>query len=235
MEVSNLPGDGQVFLDHVGHFVPDAGVIELFGMMVERGVEIRLMVPGMHTDSPFVRRAGCHLYERVLRAGVRVFEFEPTLLGLIVLLPLIVFSSWWCIFWFGTTLNVLAVPLVYRLLRDLGDEPAAGPLPGEGETGDFPLSPGQRALWFLHRLAPESPAYHLAGAVRVAGDVDEESLAELTPAAVTGKLAVPVGRLRKMPMGEDYLAAFTVGDQLLWGAVEPLRRMVRILIDAGVK
>jgi aspartate-semialdehyde dehydrogenase len=63
----------------------------------------------------------------------------------------------------------------------------------------------------------------------------EESLAELTPAAVTGKLTVPVGRLRKLPMGEEYLAAFSVGDQLLWGAAEPLRRMVRILLDAGVK
>jgi aspartate-semialdehyde dehydrogenase len=63
----------------------------------------------------------------------------------------------------------------------------------------------------------------------------EESLAELTPAAVTGKLSVAVGRLRKLPMGADYLAAFTVGDQLLWGAAEPLRRMLRILLDAGVK
>ena len=71
--------------------------------------------------------------------------------------------------------------------------------------------------------------------VKVVPNRREESLAELTPAAVTGKLAVPVGRLRKMPMGDDYLAAFTVGDQLLWGAAEPLRRMVRILLDAGVK
>ena len=63
----------------------------------------------------------------------------------------------------------------------------------------------------------------------------EASLAELTPAAVSGKLSVPVGRLRKLPMGGDYLAAFTVGDQLLWGAAEPLRRMLRILLDAGVK
>src|SRR5216683_543387 len=63
----------------------------------------------------------------------------------------------------------------------------------------------------------------------------EESLAELTPAAVTGKLSVPVGRLRKLPMGEEYLAAFTVGDQLLWGAAEPLRRMLRILLEAGLK
>jgi aspartate-semialdehyde dehydrogenase len=71
--------------------------------------------------------------------------------------------------------------------------------------------------------------------VKVVPNRREESLAELTPAAVTGKLTVPVGRLRKLPMGEDYLAAFSVGDQLLWGAAEPLRRMVRILLDAGVK
>jgi aspartate-semialdehyde dehydrogenase len=71
--------------------------------------------------------------------------------------------------------------------------------------------------------------------VRVVPNRKEETLAELTPAAVTGKLAVPVGRLRKLPMGGDYLAAFTVGDQLLWGAAEPLRRMLRILLDAGVQ
>ncbi len=71
--------------------------------------------------------------------------------------------------------------------------------------------------------------------VRVVPNRREESLAELTPAAVTGKLAVPVGRLRKLPMGNDYLTAFTVGDQLLWGAAEPLRRMLRILLDAGLK
>jgi aspartate-semialdehyde dehydrogenase len=71
--------------------------------------------------------------------------------------------------------------------------------------------------------------------VKVVPNRRAESLAELTPAAVTGKLSVPVGRLRKLPMGDDYLAAFTVGDQLLWGAAEPLRRMLRILLDAGVK
>jgi aspartate-semialdehyde dehydrogenase len=71
--------------------------------------------------------------------------------------------------------------------------------------------------------------------VKVVPNRRAESLAELTPAAVTGKLSVPVGRLRKLPMGEDYLAAFTVGDPLLWGAAEPLRRMLRILLDAGVK
>jgi aspartate-semialdehyde dehydrogenase len=70
--------------------------------------------------------------------------------------------------------------------------------------------------------------------VKVVPNRREESLAELTPAAVSGKLSVPVGRLRKMPMGGEYLAAFTVGDQLLWGAAEPLRRMLRILLDSGV-
>lgn len=59
----------------------------------------------------------------------------------------------------------------------------------------------------------------------------EISERELTPAAVTGTLTVPVGRLHKMAMGPDYLGAFTVGDQLLWGAAEPLRRMLRILIE----
>lgn len=59
----------------------------------------------------------------------------------------------------------------------------------------------------------------------------EISERELTPAAVTGTLAVPVGRLHKLAMGPEYLGAFTVGDQLLWGAAEPLRRMLRILLD----
>ena len=59
----------------------------------------------------------------------------------------------------------------------------------------------------------------------------EASERELTPAAVSGKLTVPVGRLHKMAMGPEYLAAFTVGDQLLWGAAEPLRRMLRLLLE----
>ena len=75
----------------------------------------------------------------------------------------------------------------------------------------------------------------LAGAndwVEVVPNEREASLARLTPAAVTGTLAVPVGRLRKLAMGGEYLSAFTVGDQLLWGAAEPLRRMLRILLEA---
>jgi len=67
--------------------------------------------------------------------------------------------------------------------------------------------------------------------VKVVPNQREASIRELTPAAVTGTLTVPIGRLRKLPMGGDYLAAFTVGDQLLWGAAEPLRRMLRIVLE----
>jgi aspartate-semialdehyde dehydrogenase len=56
-------------------------------------------------------------------------------------------------------------------------------------------------------------------------------MAGLTPVAVTGTLDIPVGRLRKMSMGGEYLSAFTVGDQLMWGAAEPLRRMLRIALS----
>jgi aspartate-semialdehyde dehydrogenase len=68
--------------------------------------------------------------------------------------------------------------------------------------------------------------------VKVVPNEREVSMRELTPAAVTGTLTVPVGRLRKMSMGNEYLSAFTVGDQLLWGAAEPLRRMLRILVES---
>jgi len=67
--------------------------------------------------------------------------------------------------------------------------------------------------------------------VKVVPNNRESSMKDLTPAAVTGSLTIPVGRLRKMQMGGDYLSAFTVGDQLLWGAAEPLRRMLRIVLD----
>jgi cardiolipin synthase A/B len=62
------------------YFAPDDGVCELFAKMVERGVAVHLMVPGKKTDSPFVRVAGSHLYQSLLEAGVRVYEFQPTLL-----------------------------------------------------------------------------------------------------------------------------------------------------------
>jgi aspartate-semialdehyde dehydrogenase len=68
--------------------------------------------------------------------------------------------------------------------------------------------------------------------VKVVPNDRQVTMDELTPAAVTGTLTVPVGRMRKLTMGNDYLSAFTVGDQLLWGAAEPLRRMLRILLEA---
>ena len=67
--------------------------------------------------------------------------------------------------------------------------------------------------------------------VKVIPNEREASLRELSPATVTGTLSVPIGRLRKLPMGGEYLTAFTVGDQLLWGAAEPLRRMLRIIVS----
>jgi aspartate-semialdehyde dehydrogenase len=67
--------------------------------------------------------------------------------------------------------------------------------------------------------------------VKVVPNTREASIRELTPVAVTGTMDIPVGRIRKLAMGEDYLGAFTVGDQLLWGAAEPLRRMLRILLN----
>lgn len=69
--------------------------------------------------------------------------------------------------------------------------------------------------------------------VRVVPNERQMTLQALTPTTVTGELTVPVGRLRKMNMGPEYLTAFTVGDQLLWGAAEPLRRMLRILIESN--
>jgi aspartate-semialdehyde dehydrogenase len=68
--------------------------------------------------------------------------------------------------------------------------------------------------------------------VKVIPNTREATLAGLTPVAVTGTMTIPVGRIRKMAMGPEYLGAFTIGDQLLWGAAEPLRRMLRILLEA---
>ena len=68
--------------------------------------------------------------------------------------------------------------------------------------------------------------------VKVVPNTREATLKDLTPVAVTGTMTIPVGRLRKLAMGPEYLGAFTIGDQLLWGAAEPLRRMLRILLQA---
>jgi len=68
--------------------------------------------------------------------------------------------------------------------------------------------------------------------VRVVPNTREATVRDLTPVSVTGTMEIPVGRLRKLAMGPEYVGAFTVGDQLLWGAAEPLRRMLRILLEA---
>jgi aspartate-semialdehyde dehydrogenase len=68
--------------------------------------------------------------------------------------------------------------------------------------------------------------------VRVVPNTREATLKDLTPVAVTGTLGIPVGRIRKLAMGPEYVGAFTIGDQLLWGAAEPLRRMLRVLLAA---
>jgi aspartate-semialdehyde dehydrogenase len=78
----------------------------------------------------------------------------------------------------------------------------------------------------IRQMLAESNAW-----VKVLANDKEISMQQLSPAAVTGSLDIPVGRLRKMNMGSEYLAAFTVGDQLLWGAAEPLRRMLNILLE----
>ena len=68
--------------------------------------------------------------------------------------------------------------------------------------------------------------------VKVVPNTKEATIKDLTPVAVTGTMTIPVGRIRKLAMGPDYVGAFTIGDQLLWGAAEPLRRMFRILLSA---
>lgn len=86
----------------------------------------------------------------------------------------------------------------------------------------------------LRRDVPLAEIEHIiAGAndwVRVVPNEREASIRELSPAAVSGRMSIPVGRLRKLAMGGEYLSAFTVGDQLLWGAAEPLRRTMRFLL-----
>ena len=67
--------------------------------------------------------------------------------------------------------------------------------------------------------------------VKVIPNDRDISATDLTPVKVTGTLSIPVGRIRKLAMGPEYISAFTVGDQLLWGAAEPLRRMLRIIVD----
>lgn len=88
------------------------------------------------------------------------------------------------------------------------------------------------------KLARDAPLDEIEGMLadanpwaRVVPNSRDASIRDLSPATVTGTMLTPVGRLRKLAMGPQYLSAFTVGDQLLWGAAEPLRRMLRILVD----
>jgi aspartate-semialdehyde dehydrogenase len=90
-------------------------------------------------------------------------------------------------------------------------------------TRDVPLGEIESLLAGAHEWAAVIP------------NEKEASLRELTPTAITGTLKTPIGRLRKMSIGPEYLSAFTVGDQLLWGAAEPLRRMLRILLAAPAR
>ena len=87
-------------------------------------------------------------------------------------------------------------------------------------TKDLPVAEIERVLAGAHEW------------VSVVPNTREASLAQLTPAAVTGTLKTPIGRIRKLHFGPEYISAFTVGDQLLWGAAEPLRRTLRILLGA---
>lgn len=91
----------------------------------------------------------------------------------------------------------------------------------------------------LRRDVPLAEIEHLLARahdwVTVVPNEKEASLRDLTPTAVSGTLTVPIGRLKKLAMGPEYLQAFTCGDQLLWGAAEPLRRMLRILLEGNAK
>ena len=119
--------------------------------------------------------------------------------------------------------------------RILGLEPGAVPVDGICVRVGAMRCHSQALTIKLTRDVPLDEVEHLLASahewVRVVPNEKDATLASLTPAAVTGTLAVPVGRLRKLHMGPEYLGAFTVGDQLLWGAAEPLRRMLRILVE----
>ena len=86
---------------------------------------------------------------------------------------------------------------------------------------DLPLAEIERAARGRQRLGALVP------------NTREASIAGLSPAKVSGTLEMPIGRVRKLAMGGEYISAFTVGDQLLWGAAEPIRRMLRILVEGS--
>ena len=94
----------------------------------------------------------------------------------------------------------------------------------------------QALMFKLKKDVPLADIEHLIATdnpwARLVPNTREATVAQLTPVAVTGTMTIPVGRVRKLAMGPQYLGAFTIGDQLLWGAAEPLRRMLRIVLDA---
>lgn len=123
-------------------------------------------------------------------------------------------------------------------IMGLGEEFGSAPIPVDG----FCVRVGamrchSQALTFkLKKDVPVADIEAMIAAdnvwVKVVPNTREATIRDLTPVAVTGTMAIPVGRIRKLAMGPQYLGAFTIGDQLLWGAAEPLRRMLRILLDA---
>lgn len=123
-------------------------------------------------------------------------------------------------------------------IMGLGEEFGSAPIPVDG----FCVRVGamrchSQALTFkLKKDVPVADIEAMVAAdnawVKVVPNTREATIRDLTPVAVTGTMTVPVGRIRKLAMGPQYLGAFTIGDQLLWGAAEPLRRMLRILLDA---
>ncbi len=118
----------------------------------------------------------------------------------------------------------------------LGREDAAIPIDGLCVRVGAMRCHSQALTVKLKRDIPLDEVHEILAAgndwVRVIPNERDASMAALSPAAVTGSLEIPIGRLRKLNIGNEYLAAFTVGDQLLWGAAEPLRRMLNILLEA---
>ena len=157
---------------------------------------------------------------------------------------------------FGVPLGGSLIPWIDKDLGDgISKEEWKGPaetnkILGQGEGFGTPAVPvdgfcvrvgamrchSQAMLFKLKKDVPLADVQAMIGAdnewVKVIPNNKEDSIRELTPVAVTGTMTIPVGRLRKMAMGPEYLGAFTIGDQLLWGAAEPLRRMLRILVEA---
>ena len=99
--------------------------------------------------------------------------------------------------------------------------------PRDGFQSVKDFIPTEKKLEFIEAMiAADNPW------AKVVPNTREATIRDLTPVAVTGTMTIPVGRIRKLAMGPEYVGAFTIGDQLLWGAAEPLRRMLRILLSA---